>query len=218
MLHNRLFVCLAVSSVAGAATLGGRVYDPSGAVIPGARVIVYDEKGASQSAASSPDGQYSVPNLSPGVYRLEVQTPGFARFDMRNIEIAEGAEPRVDASMRIGEIMETIKVEAQGFAARNQSPQRIRVGGNVQSARLLKQPKPVYPDSAKARGVTGVVLLQTVILKDGSTASPVPFAGSDPELAEAAMQAVKQWKYQPTLLNGQPVETVTTISIQFDLK
>ncbi len=218
MLHHALFVCLAVSSVAGAATLGGRVYDLSGAVIPGARVFVYDEKGASQMAAASPDGQYSFRNLSPGVYRMEVQTPGFAIFNRRNVRVVEGEQPRVDAAMRVGAIMETMRVEAQGFANRNQAPQRIRVGGNVQPARMLKQVRPVYPDAAKSRGAAGVVLLRTVILMDGSTAKLIPSADSDPELAEAAMQAVKQWKYQPTLLNGQPVETETTISIQFDLK
>jgi TonB family protein len=218
MFHRTIFVCLAVSSLAGAATLGGRVYDPSGAVIPGARVFAYDDKGASQMAGTSPDGQYSFQNLSPGAYRLEVQAPGFAIFDKRNIQVAEGQQPRVDAAMRVGVIMETMRVEAQGFAARSQTPQRIRVGGNVKAARLLKQTRPVYPDSAKARGAAGVVLLRTVILMDGSTAKLIPSADSDPELAEAAMQAVKQWKYQPTLLNGQPVETETTISIQFDLK
>lgn len=218
MFHRTLAVCLAVSSLAGAATLGGRIYDPSGAVIPGARVFAYDDKGVSQLAATSPDGQYNFQNLSPGAYRLEVQAPGFAIFDKRNIQIAEGPQPRVDASMRVGVILETMRVEAQGFAARSQAPQRIRVGGNVQAARLLNQVRPVYPESAKARGATGVVLLRTVILTDGSTAKLVPSADADPELAEAAMQAVKQWKYQPTLLNGQPVETETTISFQFDLK
>ena len=218
MLGNILFVCLAVSSVASAATLGGRVYDPSGAIIPGARVFAYDEKGASQMAATSPDGQYNFQNLAPGKYRIEVQAPGFAIFDKRNVQVAEGEQPRIDAAMRVGVIMESMRVESQGLAARNQAPRRIRVGGNVQPARLLQQTRPAYPDSAKARGATGVVLLRTVILMDGSTAKLVPSADSDPELAEAAMQAVKQWKYQPTLLNGQPVETETTISIQFDLK
>ena len=194
------------------------IYDPSGAVIPGARVFAYDANGKSQLAAASADGQYSFQDLNPGVYRLEVQSPGFAIFDKRNIQVAEGQPPRMDAYMQMGAIMESIRVEAHGIPAGRQPAQRIRVGGNVQAARLLKQAKPVYPDSAKGRGATGVVLLRTIILKDGSTANPVPSADSDPELAQAAIDAVKQWKYEPTLLNGQPVETMTTISIQFDLK
>ena len=218
MFQEKLFVCLAVSSIAGAATLGGRVYDPSGAVIPGARVFVYDERGVNQMAGTSSDGQYSIQNLTPGTYRIEVQTPGFAIFDKRNIQVAEGQQQRADATLRLGAIMEILRVEAHGSPSSSQPTQRIRVGGNVQPARLLKQTRPVYPDSAKARGATGIVLLRTVILMDGSTAKLIPSADSDPALAEAAMEAVRQWKYQPTLLNGQPMETETTISIQFDLK
>ena len=217
MLYQSVFVCLAISSVAGAATLGGRIYDPSGALVPGARVFAFDESGKSQLAAAAADGQYSFLNLIPGVYRVEVQSPGFAIFDKRNIRVVEGEQPRVNATMRIGMIMESVRVESQGVA-RSQAPQRIRVGGNVQAARLLQQAKPVYPDSAKARGAFGIVLLRTVILMDGSTAKPIPSADADPDLAQDAMDAVKQWRYQPTLLNCQPVETETTISIQFELK
>jgi len=218
MLYQSVVVCLALTALANGATLGGRVYDPSGAVIPGARVFAYDASGKSQLAAASADGQYNFAGLNPGVYRLEVQAPGFASFHQRNIKITEGQQPRVDAAMQVGSIMESMRIEARGIPAASQPAQRIRVGGNVQPAKLLKQAKPVYPDSAKGRGATGVVLLRTIILKDGSTASPVASTGTDPELAQAAIEAVKQWRYQPTLLNGEPVETLTTISIQFDLK
>jgi TonB family protein len=96
-------------------------------------------------------------------------------------------------------------------------PSRIRVGSNVQAARLVQHVDPVYPEEARAAGVEGTVTLQIVIGNDGSVTSADPVEGN-PVLWRAAADAVKQWKYQPTLLNGQPVEVQTTVPVRFELK
>jgi TonB family protein len=93
---------------------------------------------------------------------------------------------------------------------------RIRVGGNVQQAKLVSQVRPVYPPEAKAQGIQGKVTLQAILDKDGTVANLVVVSG-DPMLVPAAMEAVRQWKYQTTLLNGEPVEVVTQIDINFTL-
>ena len=105
-----------------------------------------------------------------------------------------------------------VKTEAPKPAA----PQRIRVGGNVQSAKLIRGPKPVYPPLAKQARIQGTVRLNAIIGKDG-TIQNLTAASGHPLLVPAAMDAVKQWLYQPTLLNGEPVEVVTVIDVNFTL-
>jgi TonB family protein len=95
-------------------------------------------------------------------------------------------------------------------------PNRIRVGGNVQQAKLVSQVRPVYPPEAKAQRIQGQVTLQAVIDKDGTVANLVVLSG-DPMLVPASMEAVRQWRYQTTLLNGDPVEVVTQIDVNFTL-
>jgi len=96
------------------------------------------------------------------------------------------------------------------------TPQRIRVGGNVQQALLIRQPKPVYPPLAKQARISGVVRLNAIIGKDG-TIQNLTVASGHPLLVPAALEAVKQWVYKPTLLNGEPVEVVTQIDVNFTL-
>jgi TonB family protein len=97
-------------------------------------------------------------------------------------------------------------------------PVRIRVGGMVEMARLIQQSLPIYPESARASGAQGTVVLNAVIGKDGSPLSLCAVNGQiDPALAQSAIDAVSQWRYSPVLLNGEPVEVVTEISVVYTL-
>src|ERR1700687_1802813 len=96
------------------------------------------------------------------------------------------------------------------------TPQRIRVGGNVQAAMAIRAPKPAYPPLAKQARIQGVVRLNAVIGKDG-TIQDLKAASGHPLLVPAALEAVRQWLYKPTLLNGEPVEVVTVIDVNFTL-
>jgi len=95
-------------------------------------------------------------------------------------------------------------------------PQRIRVGSIMAQAKLLQHSEPVYPPLAVQARISGVVHLNAVIGKDG-TVQKLTVASGHPLLVPAAMEAVKQWVYAPTLLNGQPVEVVTQIEVNFAL-
>jgi TonB family protein len=94
--------------------------------------------------------------------------------------------------------------------------QLIRVGGNVQAANLTRKITPVYPAEAKVNGIQGVVRLGVRIDKDGHV-SDVTVLSGDPTLTYAAVEAVKQWLYRPTLLNGSPVEVLTEVNVNFTL-
>jgi TonB family protein len=95
-------------------------------------------------------------------------------------------------------------------------PSLIRVGGNVQSTKLVSQARPTYPAAAKEQRIQGVVRLQAVIAKDGTVKSLDVISG-DPALTQSALDAVRQWVYQPTLLNGEPVEVQTMIDVNYTL-
>ena len=96
------------------------------------------------------------------------------------------------------------------------TPQRIRVGGNVQQANLTRKITPTYPPLAKQARIQGTVRFTAIIGKDGSIQN-LQLVSGHPLLVESARQAVTQWQYKPTLLNGEPVEVVTTIDVNFTL-
>ena len=87
---------------------------------------------------------------------------------------------------------------------------------DIQSARLIKKVSPEYPKKARKQHVEGTVRLHTIIAKDGSVKNLEVVSG-DPLLVDAALKAVRKWRYEPTLLDGQPVEVDTTIDVKFAL-
>src|ERR1700758_4364329 len=93
---------------------------------------------------------------------------------------------------------------------------RIRQGGSVQAALLVNKVQPVYPPLARQTRISGTVRLHAIISKSGSVESLEVISGH-PLLVRAALDAVQQWKYKPTLLNGEPVEVDTTIDVIFSL-
>jgi protein TonB len=92
----------------------------------------------------------------------------------------------------------------------------VRVGGNVQAARIVNRVQPVYPPLARQTRISGTVRLHAIISKDG-TIKELEVTSGHPLLQQAALDAVRQWRYQPTLLNGEPVEVDTTIDVIFSL-
>jgi protein TonB len=96
------------------------------------------------------------------------------------------------------------------------TPKQIRVGGNVQSAKLIRRPTPTYPPLAKQARISGTVRFNAVIGRDG-TIQNLTLVSGHPLLVPSATDAVRQWVYQPTLLNGEPVEVVTQIDVNFTL-
>jgi len=96
------------------------------------------------------------------------------------------------------------------------TPQRVRVSQGVSQGLLIHQVKPSYPPLARQARIQGTVVLQAVIGKDGNIQGLKVVSGH-PMLAPAALEAVKQWKYKPYYLNGEPVEVDTTINVNFTL-
>jgi len=92
----------------------------------------------------------------------------------------------------------------------------LRVGGQVQAANLIRQVQPVYPPIAKTAHISGTVVLHAIISKEGAI-EKLEYVSGPPLLMKNAMDAVSQWRYRPTMLNGEPVEVDTTVSVVFTL-
>jgi protein TonB len=93
--------------------------------------------------------------------------------------------------------------------------QRIRVSSGVIQGNLYKKVEPIYPQIAKQAHVQGTVILAMVIGKDG-TIENLHVVSGHPLLRNAAMDAVKQWRYHPYILDGEPVEVDTTVTVNFN--
>jgi len=96
------------------------------------------------------------------------------------------------------------------------TPQRVRVSQGVSQGLLVRKVQPAYPPLARQARIQGQVVLQAEISKDGSIENLHLMSGH-PMLAPAAIEAVKQWKYKPYFLNGEPVEVETQITVIFSL-
>ena len=181
-----------------------------------------------------PGGGTALPAVQPGTIRsIQVQglSPEGRAGLLAALPIHEGdqwtsdsARQAVQAAKAFDEHL-TIRQQAVAPSADGSAkvdlvissmPGRIRVGGNVQSAMALRKVPPVYPPDAKAARIQGVVHLSVIIGPDGAV-EQVHVLDGPPELTPAAVDAVKQWVYRPTLLNGNPVQVETTIDVNFTL-
>jgi TonB family protein len=93
----------------------------------------------------------------------------------------------------------------------------IRVGGNVQESKLIRSVEPIYPELAKRARVQGIVTLRIAVDEEGNV-SDASVINGHPLLNDAAISAVRQWKYSPTLLSGKPVPVTATVTVEFKLQ
>ena len=112
----------------------------------------------------------------------------------------------------LGSVMSSVPTAVPKVA----TPTRVRVSQGVSQGLLVHKVTPQYPPLAKQARIQGVVVLQALIGKDGSIQNLHVVSGH-PMLTNAALEAVKEWKYKPYFLNGEPVEVETTINVNFSL-
>jgi TonB family protein len=201
-------------------TLTGSVYDGTGAVVPGVAVTLTRNDGLASETTTNDAGQYQFTQVPIGSYMLKAQLPGFTS-SARRMDLQSNGVVRQNIVLSVGSISEEVTVRTTGQPrppVQTSTPRRIRVGGNIQAAKLISQVKPVYPASARDAGIQGPVHLQGIIGTSGTLVGLRVVAAADRDLANAAIDAVRQWLYQPTLLNGEPVEVVTDITIEFEFQ
>lgn len=210
-----------------AGKLTGTILDISDAAVPNATIIMTNPKANSiDMTTSNAEGNFVFKALPAGDYEMKVLKPGFTVYRAPQIVLESGRDLALTAKLEMGSLSDSVEVFAEGSgktapsteAPAEPKPKRIRVGGNVEAAKVLTKVQPTYPESARAAGVQGTVVLHAVVGMDGKLLSlQVLNSQIHPDLARAAVEAVSQWRYQTTLLNGQPVEVDTVITVNFKL-
>jgi TonB family protein len=200
----------------------GSIYDTTGAVMPGVSLTLEDAAQGKQTAVSDAAGRFQFSSVSPGKYVLSAELPGFKQL-RQELELRNPRDWDKAITLQVGTLTETISVRstritAPATATRPQAAAPVRVGGNIRVPRKLQDVQPVYPDSMRAAGREGVVSLDAIIGENGSVTSVRVLSGDvHPDFTIAAVDAVRQWKFSPTLLNGRPIEVVMTVKVGFNL-
>lgn len=205
----------------GPAPLTGTIFDVTGAVVPGVKVTVVTSQGT-ETAVSNESGRFEFPVIAPGKYDLQVEQAGF-RALRQSIVLRDARDWDRTVMLQVGDLMETISVRESRVGAAPTPPgagvQPMRVGGTIRPPRKVRDVKPIYPSTMREAGLTGVVPMEAVIGKDGSVLTVrVLSAQVHPDFAISAVDAVRQWRFSPTLLNGAPVEVTMTVTVRFDLE
>jgi TonB family protein len=160
-------------------------YDYGGQLILRNRVEDFQGRAVAEDIAITHDGVHTA---SAEVFKLETKPPDDPAF---------------------------AAVFAQSDDLERMPGRPLRVGAATMAATLLSKVNPKYPEAAKTRNAAGTVTLQAVIGRDGAVQFVRLVAAPDPDLGNAAMDAVKQWIYKPWMLNGEPVEVETTMIVTF---
>jgi len=203
--------------------LSGVVEDASSARVANCTVYVHNVDGPGYNeltTQTNPVGAYTFAPLPAGRYTIEFRMPGFS-VARRDVILATGQPAVVNAALTLGSTQEAVVVQGKRSVPAALPPsatQRVRVGGNVQPARLIVQTKPVYPEELQQEGIVGSVIINAGISTTGEPASlQVASPGLDSRLVRAALDAVRQWRYTPALLNGEAVPFNTQITVDFRL-
>ncbi len=202
--------------------LSGAVYDATGAVLPEVVLVVEDSERHRWQAETGASGRFEFPPLAPGHYSLQATLAGFRplrhEFDLRGERDWDRA-----ITLQVGDVRESINVRQSRTAAAapngvGGTGAPVRIGGNIRTPRKILDVHPVYPQSMRDAGREGTVPVEATIGIDGAVHSVrVLSASIHPDFAVAAVDAVRQWRFDPTLLNGKPVEVTMIVSVAFSL-
>lgn len=213
---------LSAQNLSGKVT--GTLHDPSGSGVANATIIMSNHTANTiDMTTSDRDGNFSFKALPSGEYELKAMKPGFQVYRLPQVNLTSGSDFSQNISLEIGTIMEEVQVVPAGTrqplpVGTTGKPSRLRLGGDLEASKIVSKVQPVYPDSAKSAGISGTVILHAVISMDGKPLSlRVMNSQIDPDLARSAVEAVSQWRYTPTLLNGEPIEVDTTIKVNYSL-
>ena len=237
----------AVGVVAGAsleqvvsfATLTGTISDQTGGLLPGVTVTLTNPARQSKyEVRTDRNGQFEFTGVQAGDYVIEVSLLGFATL-RGPLNVGPGGDMRTDLRLAIGSIIETITVtgnrnsptvtasdtgpragggSGRGTAPTCNPPVAGGIGGNIRQPIKLRDVRPIYPVSAQANGIQGVVILKAVIGVDGFVRDVEILRTPDPDLASAAVTAVQGWEFRATQLNCVPVNTDMTVTMNFSLQ
>jgi TonB family protein len=232
-----LSLTLAVAAIAAQSfvSLSGTIVDPTNGVLPGVKLILVNEQTQQKyEIQTDRTGRYEFVGLPPGNYTMDATIPGFSRFTGR--VVVGGQNLQQDLTMTVGTIQETITVrqdvgppapdpdrarriaEFKAKRAATKCPESqpggdVRMGGNIRVPLKLRDVRPLYPESL--RGTEGLVVLNTKISTTGTVDEIDVESSTHPEFSQSAIDAVRQWEFDATLLNCEPIVTPMTVTVNF---
>jgi TonB family protein len=215
-------------------TVGGSIVDPTKGALPGVTLVLTNtQSGAKHEVKTDSTGRYEVVGLPPGDYQLEARLPGFSV--LRGTVTVGGGTLHRDLAMEVGSLQETVTVRASASAPDSAAPMvqqaarpaprpcetpasqgGVMIGGQLRPPLKLRHVNPVYPASALAAGAQGTVTLRARIGTEGNVEEATVLSSPHPDLAAAAVTAVRQWEFGTTLLNcvAIPVEMGVTVNFE----
>lgn len=209
----------------GFATFTGMIVDEGARGIPGTTVsLTNDARQAKYEVKTNAIGRFEFVGLPAGDYGLEVKGIGFR---MLNDSVTlSGQNVQRSYTLRIGTLTETITIVDDG---RDTKPSMVREraaappvectpsseGGRIVPPKKLRDFAPIYPVNLHGSGTSGAVILQARIALDGYLTDISVLREAHPDLANAAVAAVREWHYSQTMLNCTPVEVSMTITANF---
>jgi TonB family protein len=234
---------LAVAGVATQSfvSLSGVVVDPSNAVLPGVKLVLVNEQSqAKYEIQTDRQGRYEFVGLPPGNYTFEAAIPGFTRFS--GLVAVATQNLQQDVTLSVGMVQETVTLvqdagpppvdpERQrrldaakqqraeqalataGGRRRIQTPDGAPIGGNVRPPLRIRDVRPQFP--AALRGSEGDVVLRARISTTGNVENIDVVSSSHPEFTQSAIDAIGQWQFDATLLNGDPIATPMQVTVRY---
>jgi TonB family protein len=198
-----------------------QVFDPSGGVLPGASLEIEGGQDAPRSAVTDASGRALFQDIAPGAYTLRASLAGF-RTLRAELPVRGDRDRQRAITLQVGELEETVSVRERRrppAAPPTGAPEPLRIGGNIKAPKKLRHVSPDYPASMRDAGLEGTVPMEALIGRDGAVASVrVLSADVHPEFARAAEDAVRQWLFSPTLLNGEAVDVRMTVHVRFSFQ
>ena len=193
---------------ASAQTITGKVYDRTGAVVSGARVVLLEDFQKVTETASSETGEFSFQGLKPGKYQVQIKQSWFQLFQQL-APVQEGQKAHVYALLEMARAGSEVAIDADrlpGVPPPAGAVRMHRAGGKVEGLKRLSGRMPAWPEAARKRGASGAVVLYATVKTDGSIGDITVLESPDPDLEREAVEAWRTWKFAPMQLNGQPVE------------
>lgn len=233
-----LVLTLAVAGFGAAqtfATFSGAVVDPMNGAIPQATItLIHSQTQAKHEVFSDANGRFEFVGLPPGEYVLETRVPGFAT--LKGSLTVSGQNVERTLALQVGTVTESISIKGTRGATGAPEVQRVtgpvkrspippcgaaggtlKIGGNIRPPRKLKDVRPVYAQHLVDAGVKGTVVLAGRIGTDGMIEDFETVSSAHPDLTAAAIEAARQWEFDPTLLNcvavAIPIRMTFTFSV-----
>jgi TonB family protein len=217
------------------ASFTGQIADPSGGLLPGVTLRLSNrQSGAKQEVRSDRRGRFEFVGLPAGDYALDAVLAGFSNF-RETVTFAVGQAAEQNITMQIGAIEETLLVTdgdaypadygTQTHAGRGRgpggegcnAPVTGGIGGSLKPPARIYNVRPVYPVGSREARVEGTVTMQGRITTSGFVADVRTVDAPAVDLASAATDAISGWRFEPTLLNCQPIDTAMTVRVKFQL-